>query len=436
MQTMTLAIIKPDAFGSGKVGRVLAALGGCGLPRTGLAGSAARTRRSRGVLRGTPGTPLLRGAGGVHDVGALHGARRSNMSGPCPTCARSSVPRTRRRPQPGTVRALHAESKERNAIHGSDSDENARLELGFFFRNRSTSSAAREPAPHLVTAGPGGSRPRSDSWASTPAPSSGTFRLEGPGESARRTAAPLRVRRHRVRGPARGGVGVRARGTLDARGGVECRRCLEPTQVAVRAKWAALYRPPARITPGEEGVWALDPGSGELDLAGPVREDCGSIRPPMWSARATARGSARHAACGSRSRPVAARRRNPTPVGRPSTGLGGRSGGGFGRRHSLTFGGRKAPVAVFLPNCRLHRSELTIWLFPRDGRRSSASASGVRITRRRTTRARRAPSAGIRNDRIASVRPAATTRIARSFRSKSFDAPSAAAALRRPGRGS
>jgi nucleoside-diphosphate kinase len=34
---------------------------------------------------------------------------------------------------PGTVRALFAESKERNAIHASDSDENAVREAAFFF---------------------------------------------------------------------------------------------------------------------------------------------------------------------------------------------------------------------------------------------------------------------------------------------------------------
>jgi nucleoside-diphosphate kinase len=33
----------------------------------------------------------------------------------------------------GTVRKLYAESKERNAIHASDSDENAAVEIGFFF---------------------------------------------------------------------------------------------------------------------------------------------------------------------------------------------------------------------------------------------------------------------------------------------------------------
>jgi nucleoside-diphosphate kinase len=33
----------------------------------------------------------------------------------------------------GTVRKLYAESKGRNAVHGSDSDENAHIEGMFFF---------------------------------------------------------------------------------------------------------------------------------------------------------------------------------------------------------------------------------------------------------------------------------------------------------------
>lgn len=33
----------------------------------------------------------------------------------------------------GTIRKLHAESKGRNAVHGSDSDENAGREIAFFF---------------------------------------------------------------------------------------------------------------------------------------------------------------------------------------------------------------------------------------------------------------------------------------------------------------
>jgi nucleoside-diphosphate kinase len=34
---------------------------------------------------------------------------------------------------PGTIRKLYAESKGRNAIHASDSEENARREVAFFF---------------------------------------------------------------------------------------------------------------------------------------------------------------------------------------------------------------------------------------------------------------------------------------------------------------
>jgi len=35
----------------------------------------------------------------------------------------------------GTVRRLYAESKGRNAVHGSDSDENAAAEIRFFFQD-------------------------------------------------------------------------------------------------------------------------------------------------------------------------------------------------------------------------------------------------------------------------------------------------------------
>ena len=35
----------------------------------------------------------------------------------------------------GTIRRLFAESKERNSVHGSDSDENATIEINFFFKN-------------------------------------------------------------------------------------------------------------------------------------------------------------------------------------------------------------------------------------------------------------------------------------------------------------
>ena len=38
--------------------------------------------------------------------------------------------------KPGTIRKLYAQSKERNAIHASDSPENAAREVAFFFPHR------------------------------------------------------------------------------------------------------------------------------------------------------------------------------------------------------------------------------------------------------------------------------------------------------------
>lgn len=34
----------------------------------------------------------------------------------------------------GTIRKIHAESIERNSVHGSDSEENAKTEIAFFFK--------------------------------------------------------------------------------------------------------------------------------------------------------------------------------------------------------------------------------------------------------------------------------------------------------------
>ena len=35
----------------------------------------------------------------------------------------------------GTIRKIFADSKERNSVHGSDSDENAMIEINYFFKN-------------------------------------------------------------------------------------------------------------------------------------------------------------------------------------------------------------------------------------------------------------------------------------------------------------
>ena len=131
----TLTIIKPDAFGSGKAGEILAHL-----EREGFQAVAAR------VLHLTRAEAEAFYA--VHRERPFFGSLVEFMtSGPCMPLVlrRDDAVRELRRvigatdpaeAEEGTVRAIHAESKERNAIHASDSDENALLEATFFFSRR------------------------------------------------------------------------------------------------------------------------------------------------------------------------------------------------------------------------------------------------------------------------------------------------------------
>lgn len=128
----TLAIIKPDATENGRAGLILAQLESAGF-----------TLRAARMLTLTPAQ-----AGSfysVHRERPFYDSLIAFMtSGPCIPMvleATGAVPKLREvigatdpaEAAEGTVRRLHAESKERNAVHGSDSDENARREIGFFF---------------------------------------------------------------------------------------------------------------------------------------------------------------------------------------------------------------------------------------------------------------------------------------------------------------
>lgn len=128
----TLAIIKPDALGSGKAGTIIAHL-----EQAGFALRAARVAHLTGAA-----------AGEFYAVHAerpfFHSLVRFMTSGPCiPLLLErdDAVAELRRvigstdpaEAAEGTVRKLYAESKERNAIHASDSDENAAREAAFFF---------------------------------------------------------------------------------------------------------------------------------------------------------------------------------------------------------------------------------------------------------------------------------------------------------------
>ena len=128
----TLTIIKPDAFGSGKAGLILALLESSGF----------RVIASR-VMHLT--TAQAQEFYAVHRERPFYNSLVTFMtSGKCMPMVlerADAVAELRRvigatdpaQAEPGTVRKLYAESKERNAIHASDSDDNAARESRFFF---------------------------------------------------------------------------------------------------------------------------------------------------------------------------------------------------------------------------------------------------------------------------------------------------------------
>jgi nucleoside-diphosphate kinase len=130
--SLTLAIIKPDAIASGKTGAILAHL-----QQAGFVPRAARLVRLTSAQAGA--------FYAVHRGRPFYAELVEFMtSGPCMPLAlerQDAVSQLRTvigatdpaEAAPGTIRKLFAESKGKNAIHASDSAENATREVAFFF---------------------------------------------------------------------------------------------------------------------------------------------------------------------------------------------------------------------------------------------------------------------------------------------------------------
>jgi nucleoside-diphosphate kinase len=128
----TLAILKPDSVAAGRAGSILARLEQegfrlCGIKRLSLSEAQARAfyavHRERpffdGLVRFMKEGPIVPVA---HERADAVAHLRRTMG------ATDS-----KKAETGTIRNLHGTDIERNAIHGSDSAENAAREVAFFF---------------------------------------------------------------------------------------------------------------------------------------------------------------------------------------------------------------------------------------------------------------------------------------------------------------
>lgn len=132
---LTLAIIKPDAVGTGKTGAILGHLEQAGFKIRAARLVRLSTKEAEAFYEVHRERPFYRSLVTFMTSGpALAVAlERANAVAHLREVIGATDPAEA---QPGTVRKLYAVSKERNAIHASDSPETAAREVAFFFPER------------------------------------------------------------------------------------------------------------------------------------------------------------------------------------------------------------------------------------------------------------------------------------------------------------
>ena len=132
MANRTLTIIKPDSVRKKNFGKILSRIEAEGFTVLGIKKIALTQKQAEGFYAVHRERPFFK------DL------VKYMMSGPVYVAAlerNDAVPALRKlmgatdpkKADKGTIRAEFGESIEQNAIHGSDSDENARIEIAFFF---------------------------------------------------------------------------------------------------------------------------------------------------------------------------------------------------------------------------------------------------------------------------------------------------------------
>ena len=132
MANRTLTIIKPDSVRKRNLGKILSRIEAEGFTILGIRKVSLSQNQAEGFYA-------------VHRERPFFGDLvKYMMSGPVYVAAlerNDAVPALRKlmgatdpkKADKGTIRAEYGESIEQNAIHGSDSDENAKIEINFFF---------------------------------------------------------------------------------------------------------------------------------------------------------------------------------------------------------------------------------------------------------------------------------------------------------------
>ena len=129
---LTLAIIKPDAVQAGNAGKILAHLEAQGFKLKAARLVALAQKDAEAFYAVHKERPFFKPlvAFMTSGPGLALALERDNAVAHLREVIGATDPAEAK---PGTIRKLYAQSKERNAIHASDSPENAAREVAFFF---------------------------------------------------------------------------------------------------------------------------------------------------------------------------------------------------------------------------------------------------------------------------------------------------------------
>ncbi len=132
MSERTLTILKPDSVAAGKTGLILAHLEREGFRLAGLKKIRLAPHQARAFYAVHRERPFFEGLVRFMTEGPVVAAALERPDGVAHLRATMGATDSKKA-EPGTVRRLYGTDIERNAIHGSDSLENAEKEIAFFF---------------------------------------------------------------------------------------------------------------------------------------------------------------------------------------------------------------------------------------------------------------------------------------------------------------
>jgi nucleoside-diphosphate kinase len=132
MSQRTFTIVKPDSVEKGNFGKIIAHLENEGFKILGLKRLHLSTAQAQGFYAVHKERPFFNDLVKYMTSGPVYVAalERDNAVPHLRAVMGATDPA---KAEDGTIRKLYGESIERNAIHGSDSPENAAIEIAFFF---------------------------------------------------------------------------------------------------------------------------------------------------------------------------------------------------------------------------------------------------------------------------------------------------------------